>query len=57
MSSLKVQKYLLETNVNDIPQNVKQNENVLGAVLAYNAKIKEAGYNEPVLATSIIITW
>jgi hypothetical protein len=47
MRHLNIKKYLLETNIGDSSQNIKQNENVFGAVLAYNAKIKEANYNEP----------
>jgi hypothetical protein len=47
MRNLNIKKYLLETNIGDSSQNIKQNENVFGAVLAYNAKIKEVNYNEP----------
>ena len=41
----KITKYLLETSINDWPeaeiQNVKHNKNTLGAILAFNTKVKE----------------
>jgi hypothetical protein len=47
MRNAKVRKYLLETNIDDNSQSVKKNENVFGAVLAYNTKVKEVDYGEP----------
>lgn len=47
----KLQRYLLETSINKEKQSVTKNSNVLGAVLAFNTKIK---YNDTLKTFSLL---